>query len=201
MWQATEMDFGGRTSRQNDVLIDGAPVQIGPKGSYTPIMDATQEMVVEQVAVDAEYGHTAAGVINIATRAGTNEIHGNAYYYGRNPDLNAVANALTHAPSVVRNSIWGGTLGGPVKKDELFTFGSYEGWKSTNPYTSVMTLPTVLERTGDYSQSLNIAGGIQTIYDPYTTQYDSNTGVATRTAFVGNKIPISQLDPTAVKMM
>ena len=63
LWQATEMDFGGRTSRQNDVLIDGAPVQIGPKGSYTPTIDATQAMVVEQVTVDAEFGHTAAGVI------------------------------------------------------------------------------------------------------------------------------------------
>ncbi len=105
MWQATEMDFGGRTSRQNDVLIDGAPVQIGPKGSYTPTIDATQDMVVEQVAVDAEYGHTAGGVINIATREGTKEVHGNAYYYGRNPDLNAATNAITHTPSVVRNNI------------------------------------------------------------------------------------------------
>jgi hypothetical protein len=201
MWQATEMDFGGRTSRQNDVLIDGTPVQIGPKGSYTPSIDATQDMVVEQVAVDAEYGHTAGGVINIATREGTNEVHGDAYYYGRNPDLNAATNAITHTPSVVRNNIWGGTMGGPIKKNKLFTFGSYEGWRSTSPYTVVLTLPTALERTGDYSQSLNIAGGLRTIYDPYSTQYDSNTGVATRTAFPGNKIPSNRLDPTALKMM
>ena len=201
MWQASEMDFGGRTSRQNDVLIDGSPVQIGPKGSYTPTIDATQEMVVEQVAVDAEYGHTAGGVINIATRQGANDVHGNAYYYGRNPDLNAATNSLTHTPSVVRNNIWGGTLGGPIKKNKVFTFGSYEGWKSTTPYTTTYTLPTALERTGDYSQSLNINGGLRTVYDPYSTQYNSKTGVATRTPFPGNKIPGTRLDPTAAKMM
>ena len=72
---------------------------------------------------------------------------------------------------MVRNNIWGGTLGAPIRKNKLFTFGSYEGWKSTNPYTVVMTLPTALERTGDYSQSLNIAGGQRAIYDPYSTQY------------------------------
>lgn len=201
MWQASEMDFGGRTSRQNDVLIDGSPVQIGPKGSYTPTVDATQDMVVEQVAVDAEYGHTAGGVINIATREGTNEAHGDAYYYGRNPDLNAATNALTHTPSVVRNNIWGGTLGGPIKKNKVFTFGSYEGWKNSSPYTVTMTLPTALERTGDYSQSYNINGGLRTIYNPFSTQYDPTTGVVTRTPFAGNKIPASMLDPTAVKMM
>ncbi len=204
MWQASQLDFGGRTSRENDVLIDGSPVQIGPKGSYTPTMDATQEMVVEQVSVDAEYGHSAGGVTNISTREGTNEVHGTAYYYGRNPVLNAATNGLTHSKGVVKSNIWGGAAGGPIKKNKLFTFGSYEGWKQTSPYSpygGVLTLPTALERIGDYSQSLNVNGGLRTIYDPLTTQFNPKTGLATRTPFVGNKIPANRLDPTAVKMM
>src|SRR5947209_20410817 len=64
-----------------------------------------------------------------------------------------------------------------------------------------MTVPTALERTGDYSQSVNINGGLRTIYNPYSTVYDSSTGTATRTAFAGNKIPQNMLDPTAAKMM
>ncbi len=204
MWQASELDFGGQTSRANDVLIDGSPVQVGPKGSYTPTLDATQNVVVEQVAVDAEYGHTAGGVTNISTRQGTNEIHGVGYYYGRNPAIDAASNGLLHSPSLQRNSIWGGAAGGPIRKNKLFTFGSYEGWRETVPFTpygGALTLPTALERTGDYSQSLNISGGLRTIYDPNTTQYNSTTGVATRTPFAGNRIPATRLDPTAVKMM
>ncbi len=204
MWQASEMDFGGQTSRANDVLIDGAPVQIGPKGSYTPTMDATQDVVVEQVAVDAEFGHSAGGVTNISTRQGTNDFHGVGYYYGRNPAIDAASNGLIHSPSLQRNSIWGGAIGGPIRKNKLFTFGNYEGWRETvpySPYNGLLTLPTALERTGDYSQSLNIAGGLRTIYDPLTTQYNPATGVAVRTPFPGNKIPANRLDPTAMKMM
>ena len=67
MWQATEMDFGGQTSRQNDVLIDGSSAVIGPKGTYTPTVEGVQEEVVEQVAVDAEFGHSAGGVISMST--------------------------------------------------------------------------------------------------------------------------------------
>ena len=201
MWQATQMDFGGQTSRQNDVIIDGSPVQIGPKGSYTPTMDGTQEMVVAQVAVDAEYGHSAGGVITIATRSGTNDFHGTAYYFGRNPALNAASNSLTHTPSVERNSIWGGTLGAPILKNRLFNFAAYEGWKTSSPFSVVETLPTDAERGGDFSSSLNIGGTQRTIYNPYTTQYNPSTGVATRTPFPNNVIPSSMLDPTAAKMM
>jgi hypothetical protein len=201
MWQASEMDFGGQTSRQNDVLIDGSSVMIGPKGSYTPAMDSVQEMVVEQVAVDAEYGHSAGGVINLATREGTNTLHGTAFYYGINPSLNAVTNALTRTPSVSRNNIWGGAAGGPIKKNKVFTFGSYEGRILSSPQSVIMTLPTAAERNGDFSQSMNINGDLRTIYNPFSTTFDPDTGVATRTPFTGNAIPPSMIDPTAAKMM
>ncbi len=201
MWQATEMDFGGQTSRENDVLLDGTSTTIGPKGTYTPTVEGVQEIVVEQVAVDAEYGHSAGGVINMSTPQGTNQFHGSVFYYGINPSLNAVSNAFTRSPSVSRNNIWGGSVGGPIKKNKLFNFFDYEGRYSSSPSNVTMTLPTAAERTGNYSQSLNSAGNLRVIYNPFTTQYNATTGVVTRTPFSGNVIPTDMLDPSAVQMM
>jgi len=65
--------------------------------------------------------------------------------------------------------MYGGTLGHPILKNKLFNFVAYEGWQQTDPQTLVQTLPTDLERKGDFSQSLNTAGGLRTIYDPWST--------------------------------
>jgi hypothetical protein len=201
MWASSTINIGGRNARQNDLLIDGAPVQVGPKGSYTPTMDAVQEFSIQQNSVDAEFGHSAGGILSLSMREGTNEIHGTAYYFGRNPALNAATNAITHTPSTIRNHNWGGTAGGPIRKNRLFTFFSYEAWRTKDPMTSYYTLPTDLERTGDFSKSLNADGNLRTIYDPNTTVFDSANNVATRQPFPGNAIPKDQQDPTAVKMM
>ncbi len=201
MWAASQLNIGGRTARQNDLLIDGAPVQVGPKGSYTPTMDSVQEFTIQQNSVDAEYGHTAGGIVSMAMREGTNEVHGTLYYFGRNPSLNAADNALTHVRSQVRNHAWGGTVGGPILKNRLFTFFAYEGWKMKEPLTTYYTLPTDLERSGDFSKSLNNIGGLRTIYDPDTTVFDAANNKATRLPFAGNVIPAARIDPTAKTMM
>lgn len=200
MWQATEMDFGGQTSRQNDVLIDGSSATIGPKGTYTPTVEGVQEEVVEQVAVDAEYGHSAGGVISMLTPQGTNSFHGSVFYYGINPSLNAVSNAFTRTPSVSRNNIWGGSVGGPIKKNKIFNFFDYEGRRSSSPNSVIMTLPTAAERQGNYSAYVNADGTPRLIYNPYTTVVDAN-GVQTRTPFQNNTIPQNMLDPSSLKMM
>ena len=69
-----------------------------------------------------------------------------------------------------RNHIYGGTLGHPIKRNKIFNFVAYEGWKQTDPSTLQMTLPTDLERQGDFSQSLNASGGLRVIYDPWSTK-------------------------------
>lgn len=195
----TGVDVGGQTSGRVDVLIDGVPIGVGSRGSYSPPMDAVQEFTIQQNSVDAEFGHTAGGVMNLSMKAGTNDYHGSAYYFGRNPALNAVSNSVTKAPNQVRNHIGGGTIGAPVIKNKLFTFFSYERWKNNDPHTRIQTVPTELERTGDFSQSFNKNGGLRTIYDPATTILKD--GVVTRTPFAGNKIPTSQLDPTSMRFM
>lgn len=194
---STGVDVGGQTSGRNEVQIDGSPIGVGSRGSYAPPMDAVQEFTVQQNSVDAESGFSAGGVMNVGMKAGTNEYHGSAYYFGRNPSLNAVSNAFTRAPNVVRNHVYGGTIGAPIVKNKLFTFATFEKWDNRQPYTRVMTLPTDLERNGDFSRTLNKAGALRPIFDPWTTQTNTATNAVTRQPFAGNVIPASRMDPTS----
>ncbi|MBM3738233.1 MAG: hypothetical protein FJW39_20825 [Acidobacteria bacterium] len=193
----TGVDVGGQTSGRNEVQIDGSPIGVGSRGSYAPPMDAVQEFTVQQNSVDAESGFSAGGVMNVGMKAGTNEYHGSLYYFGRNPKLNAVSNAFTRAPNVVRNHVYGGTLGAPIRKNKLFTFFTFEKWKNRQPYTKVMTLPTDLERTGDFTRTLNRAGVMRPVFDPLTTQTNTATNAVTRTPFPGNRIPALRMDATS----
>src|SRR5262249_35573798 len=137
----------------------------------------------------------------VGMKSGTNQFHGTAYYFGRNPALDAVSNSVTHIANLNRNHIWGGTLGNPIRKNKLFTFTAYEAWKTKDPLTKFYTLPTEQERGGDYSRSLNINGGLRTIYDPWTTELNTTTNKATRNPFPGNIIPSNRMDPTAGRML
>ncbi|MBI1792449.1 MAG: carboxypeptidase regulatory-like domain-containing protein [Acidobacteria bacterium] len=193
----TGVDVGGQTSGRNEVQIDGSPIGVGSRGSYAPPMDAVQEFTVQQNSVDAESGFSAGGVLNVGMKAGTNQYHGSLYYFGRNPSLNAVSNVFSRAPNMVRNHVEGGTIGGPILKNRLFTFFTYEKWNNRQPYTKVMTLPTDLERDGDFSKTLTKAGAQRVIFDPWTTQTNAATNAVTRAPFAGNRIPASRMDPTS----
>lgn len=201
MWSSSQMDVGGNTTTKNDLVLDGAPIQIGPKGSYSPPMDATQEFSVQQNSVDAEFGHTAGGTLSLATKSGTNEYHGTAYYFGRNPALNAVQNPITRTPNFIKNHIWGGTVGGPIVKNKLFTFFAYEQWKTNEPRDAIRTMPTDLERNGDFSRSLTKSGALRTIYDPTTTVLNVANNTSTRQPFANNVIPVNRIDSTSARIM
>lgn len=203
------MNIGGSTGGRNQLLLDGVDTRVEQRGSYAPPMDAVQEVVVQQNPVDAEYGNSGGSAVSISLKSGTNDLRGSAYYYGRNPSLNAVPNAITRTPSNARNHIFGTALGGPAYipkvfngKNKAFWFFSYERWEaSQSGGLETATLPTDLERTGDFSQSANMYGGLRTIYDPTTTVTDAATNTATRTPFPGNKIPASRIDPSAAALM
>lgn len=194
-WAASQFDVGGNTNTKNDIILDGAPSMTAQKSSYTPPMDAVQEVNLQQNAVDAEFGHSAGGVLSVQMKSGTNEYHGSAYYLGRNPYFNAMADRITQRANLTRQHVWGGTFGSPIKKNKLFNFASYEAWRTNEPRSAFNTLPTDAERTGDFSRSLNTAGAQRTIYDPWTTQVTGAT--ASRTPFPGNIIPSDRIDPVA----
>jgi hypothetical protein len=199
-WAASQFSIGGPTNTMNDIILDGSPNMTVAKSGYTPPQDAVQQTSIQQNGVDAEYGHSAGGVIGLITKAGTNEIHGTAYYMNRNPAMSALSDRTTFTTNLTRQNTYGGTIGGPIRKNKLFTFFAYENIKLANPYGSrIETLPTAAERTGDFSKQLNNAGNLSVIYDPWTTQTNGST--VTRTPFAGNVIPTSRIDPTSAKMM
>jgi hypothetical protein len=198
-WSPNEFDVGGNTNRKNDIILDGAPSMTAQKSSYTPPMDAVQEVNLQQNSVDAEFGHSAGGVISVQMKSGTNDFHGTGYYLGRNPVFNALADRTTRGRNLTRQHVWGVTQGNPILRNKLFNFFAYEGWRTIEPKSAIFTMPTELERQGNFSQSLNNSGGLRTIYDPWTTQTNGN--VVTREPFPNNTIPANRIDPTARVMM
>ncbi len=199
-WAASQLDVGGNTGLKNSVLLDGVPQLVGAKGTYVPAVDAVSEVNVQQNATDSEFGHTAGGVVSVQMKSGTNEFHGSAYFFGRNPALNARPNPLSAQKSVVRRNVWGATVGHPVVRNKVFNFFAYEGQDLRSPSTTAMALPTSMERGGDFSQSFNRSGGLRQIFDPRTTQITGDRE-AFRTPFANNRIPAQDLDATALTMM
>src|SRR5882724_10634986 len=92
MWSNGGMNIGGPTGGKNDQELDGTTLNVSARGSYNPPMDAVQEVAVQQNSTDAEFGFSAGGTVSVASKSGTNQIHGSAYYFGRNPFLDALTN-------------------------------------------------------------------------------------------------------------
>ena len=197
-WGPNQQRVGGGQNFTNDLQVDAAPVGVGYKTSYVPSPDMVQEVNVQQNAIDAEYGHSSGSAISLTLKSGTNEWHGTAFYQGQYPWANALEDRVWRTINLGRNHIYGGTLGHPILKNRLFNFVAYEGWKKTDPQNLLNTLPTDLERQGDFSQSLNNDSGLRTLYDPWSTVTSADGKTITRTPFSNNKIPASQLDPIAV---
>ncbi len=198
-YAANAYDIGGRTLGRNEVLIDGSPLANSSKLGYNPPVEAVSDYSVRHNAVDAEFGHSAGGVITMAMKSGTNEIHGSAYYFGGDPDWNALSNRITRQHS--RGTSWngGGTIGMPLRKNKLFLFSSYEKQTDASFQAMAYTLPTAAERQGDFSQSLYTDGRQRVIYDPLTSRIAG--GRVVRDPFQGNRIPAARWDPLAAKIL
>jgi hypothetical protein len=198
---ANEMDIGGGTKYRNDILLDGTPLTAGNKLGYTPPMEAVTEYTIQPNSVDPEFGHSAGGIAIVTMKSGTNEIHGTAYYYGRSPSLNAISDRALHKHN--DNPYWnaGGTIGLPIIKDKLFVFGVFEKILNTQTTAGTYTLPTALEREGDFSQSFNADGSLRVIYDPKTTRLAADGKTYIRDPFKDNKIPQDRWDPVSLKVM
>ena len=199
-WAANSVDLGGGTNLQNDLEVDGMPIGMGQKNSTPPNTDAVQEVIVSTNSVDAGSGHSAGGSITVTTKSGTNEFHGSAFYLGRYPWLSAQADRTRFSRNSQRQNMFGATLGNPIIKNKLFNFFSIEDWRVGYPNSYVRTLPTPLETQGDFSKSLNIDGGVRTIFDPYTSVLNNDGSVSVQ-PFAGNVVPQNRFDPLAAKLI
>jgi hypothetical protein len=145
-----------------------------------PNPDAVQEFNVQTDNVSAQYGIGAGAVVNIVTKSGTNEIHGDVFEFVRNGDLNA-RNFFAPTQDTLKRNQYGGSVGGPIIKNKLFYFGTYQGTPIRSAAQgNVAFVPTAAERTG------NFAGSGIVVTDPITGQ-----------PFANNQIPTSRLSAPA----
>jgi len=152
----TKISIRGARPEQNSFLLDGTDVmgptnQIpGSVGGQSFGVDAVREFRVETSTYSAQYGRAAGGVINVITKSGTNELHGTAFEFLRNDNLDAPRwddnRAGREKPEFKRNQ-FGLSLGGPVTKDRTFFFGSYEGRRDRQGRTTTSLVPTAAVRT------------------------------------------------------
>jgi hypothetical protein len=202
----TDFQIGGGRTLANEVLLDGAPNTSVDRGylAYTPPVDSTQEFKIEANSFSAEFDRTTGGVVNVVTKGGTNEFHGTAYEFYRSGGLDANdfffnRSGQTSRPSWSRNQ-FGANIGGPVKRNQTFFFGNYEGLRQAVPFTRLATVPTAAQRRGDFSQTRAANGQLITIYDPLTTVRGANN-VLTRQPFAGNAIPSNRWDAAGTAIM
>lgn len=196
--------IGGGGASVNNYMVDGIASENFTSGSLqTPLsVDATEEFRLIVRNPSAEFGRTGGGVINLISKAGTNEIHGSLYEFLRNKSLRAndfFSNRAGRARQPFVFNQWGATVGGPIKKDKTFFFFNWEQFKQRTLASTIRSVPTSLQRAGDFSETRTAAGQLVQVFDPMSTRTDpANPANRLRDQFPGNRIPQSRLAPTAV---
>src|SRR5581483_4214632 len=164
--------INGNREQANNFLLDGMDNnQVSENGvGYTPSVDAIQEFNMITQNASAEFGNFMGGIISVSLKGGTNQFHGTAFEFFRNDKLNANnwGNNWNGLPRpLLRWNEFGGSLGGPIKKDKLFFFADYQGSRFDQPATSsAFTVLTAAERHGDFSQVLAHQGDIRVDWAP-----------------------------------
>ena len=171
----TAYSINGTRTNEHDFTIDGASnVDSGDNGGtqVTINTDAIAEVKVLTSNFQAEYGKAGGGSIVVTSRGGDNNFHGNVHFFHRNEGLNAndwVSNHNGTAKQLYRYNTVGAQIGGPIKRDRLFFFFSTEWYRQLVPGAiSQYQTPTALERTGDFSQSVDSRGMALQLFDPVT---------------------------------
>lgn len=195
--------IAGGAAGVNNYMVDGIASENFTSGSLqTPLsVDATEEFRLIVRNPSAEFGRTGGGIINLTSKSGTNQYHGSAYEFLRNKVLRAndfFANRAGRTRQPLTFNQWGATFGGPIKKDKTFFFFNWEEFKQRTLATTIRSVPTSLQRNGDFSQTLTGAGALVQVFDPFSTRTDpANPSNRIRDQFPGNVIPANRLSPTA----
>ncbi len=196
--------INGQTNRSNFFMTDGINNQGAFSSTYAvpPIIDALAEFKVNSHNDQAEFGMALGGIINVATKSGTNDLHGSLWEFLRNNAFNA-RNTFQKSVTVFRQNQFGVAAGGPVVfpklyngKNKTFFFGAYQGFKYSQAANSFQHFPTDAELAG------NLAGQAQA-YNPFSTRIDPASPDPTKPRFIrdpfpGNQIPANLIDQRLV---
>ena len=185
---AEAISVNGARPDQISYNLDGGTNQdlMSNTNNPFPFPDALQEFSVQTNSFDTQYGTNAGAVVNVVTKSGTNQWHGNAFEFVRNREFNA-RNFFAATVDPLKRNQYGGTIGGPIKKDNMFIFFGYQGTRiRTTGNANNTILPTAANMTGDFSNYLtansavNPQGKVIQINDPTTGN-----------PFPNNQIPVS----------
>ncbi len=214
VFAAGNYQIGGGVANQSASFYDGVPLQDMSYGNIvalTPSPEAVEEFRVQTNNSSAEFGRFTGGVVNMVSRSGSNSFRGTVFEYHRNKALNSNTffgkRAGLDKPPFVQNN-FGGVLGGPVLRNKLFFFSSYEGYRNREGVLFRRTVPTAAMKAGDFSDYRNLTtGAVVPIYDPWTQcgitnpgtgRYNGDCGtVPNRLQFPGNIIPANRISPIA----
>ena len=192
-WNETRISVAGGQGNGVAYLLDGgdATDPMSNAGMPLPFPDALQEVSIETSSVSSQFGTHPGATLNAVTRSGSNQIHGDAFEYIRNGDLDARNFFSTTGADTLKRNQYGGTIGGPIKKDKLFFFGGFQGTENRqNPPQSVTHIPTQAMLNGDFSTIASATCG-------KAVQLVNGPGGA---PFANNQIPVTMFDPVAVAM-
>jgi len=209
---------GGR-GRSNNYTVNGGDAndQFVNLPGVQPSPDSIEEFRVLTNTFDAEFGRNSGAVVNVVTKSGTNAFHGDVYEFFRNNVLNARGFFDTAIPDFKQNQ-FGGTLGGPMRKDQTFFFASYEGRRIREGTPSpAFPVPSVAERGGDFSAGQPFTGTLSDPNGTVSALMNARPGCAAAVAaeggapiapgtaysaiFPNNQIPPQCFDPTALDLM
>ena len=217
--------LGGGVQNYQQFTLNGTNITEqtgGGQGTWfiAPNVDALQQVNVMTTTYDARYGRSGGGTVNMVVKSGNNQFHGNVYDYFENGHLNAnnFGNNVAGIPkSMIHQNQFGGTFGGPIKKDKIFFFGSFEGYKESIPFTVVAsTVPGYLQPASSGVNFNNTAasGVTYQIFDPTTTECINAAGSLAgtigncnspnhyaRQMFANNTIPTSRIGPAGANLL
>ncbi len=196
----------GSRPNQNQFQLDGGNNTDLAFNSpeYSAQVEAVQEFRVQTNNFSAEYANAGGAVINIVTKSGTNEFHGGLFKFFRNDALAAndfFSNLSGRSKPVFRYNQFGGTLGGPIVRNRTFFFAGSEGLRFKDPLIRTTTVPTELQKAGDFSRTFTSTGRLIVIHDPLTTRQDpNNPSRYLRSLFPGNLIPRDRINPLSARL-
>jgi len=198
----------GARPRTMDTLIDGVtanhPTVTGGSGiSVFPSVDAIEEFKVMGANYQAEFGHSLGNVLNVVYKSGTNAFHGGVFEFLRNSVLdsnNFFDNRRGRKLASFKRSQFGGTVTGPIRRDQTFFMGNFEGLRQFRFANRTFTTPTALERQGDFARTFAPNGQLVRIFDPFTTRANPAGGFL-RDPLEGNLVPPSRFDPVAANVV
>ncbi len=200
--QISSISINGSPNSMNAQMLDGSNNILSYVGEVgvPPAVDAVEEFKVQSGSMSAEFGFTAGGTINLVTKSGTNQIHGSLYEFLRNDKFDA-RNSFAPNKLPFRYNQYGGTVGGPIRKDRTFGFFNFEDYRSRRSNPRIASVPLPEWRQGDFSNLRAVSGALIPIYDPATTRANPNGSGQVRDLFPGNVVPRNRFDPITPKIV